>query len=441
MQVSVETTSNLERRLTITLPADSVNTAVDARIKQVAPQVNLNGFRKGKVPFRVVKQNYGAGIRQEVLGEMMSESFGKAVEQEKLRPAGQPAVEPQEIDPAKDFTFTATFEVYPEFGLNSLKDVEIKKPVTEISGADVDDMIETLRKQQATFEESDKAAEDGDQLDIDFEGFKDGEAFEGGAAQGSSLVLGSKSMIPGFEDGLLGAKAGDEKELNLSFPDDYHAEDLKGQAVVFKVKVNSVKAQQLPEIDDEFMKKFGVEDGSVDSLKAEVQKNMERELKQALKNRIKTQVMDAVLDKNEIQVPAALVNQEISVMRQQMFQQFGGQAQEMNFDESLLPAELFQEQAERRVTLGLLLSKAVEEKELKADDDKVRAQVEEIASAYEASEEVIDFYYNNEQQLGQVQALVLEDMVVDSLMAEANVSDEALSYEELMKTQQQQPGL
>jgi trigger factor len=299
-------------------------------------------------------------------------------------------------------------------------------------------MIETLRKQQASFEDSEGAAAEGDQLNIDFEGFKGDEAFEGGTAQGSDLVLGSGSMIPGFEDGLVGVQAGDEKSLNLTFPDDYHAEDLKGQAVVFNVKVNSVKTQVLPEIDEAFIEKFGVKEGGVEALKAEVKKNMGRELTQALKNRVKTQVMDAVLEKNDIQVPQALVDQEISVMRQQMMQQFGGQAQEMNFDESLLPAELFQEQAERRVTLGLLLSKAVEEKELTAEDDKVRAAIEEIASAYETSDDVIEYYYNNEQQLGQVKALVLEDLVVETLMAEATVSDESLSYEELMKTQQQQ---
>jgi trigger factor len=438
MQVSVETTSNLERRLTITIEADKINTAVDARIKKVAPQVNLNGFRKGKVPFSVVKQNYGPGIRQEVLGEMMSESFGEAVTQENLRPAGQPQVEPQEIDPKKDFAFTATFEIYPEFSLASLAGAEIKKPLTAIGDQDVDDMIETLRKQQASFDDAEGAAAEGDQLNIDFEGFKGDEAFEGGTAQGSDLVLGSGSMIPGFEDGLVGAQAGDEKSLNLTFPDDYHAEDLKGQAVVFNVKVNSVKTQVLPEIDEAFIEKFGVKEGGVEALKAEVKKNMGRELTQALKNRVKTQVMDAVLEKNDIQVPQALVDQEISVMRQQMMQQFGGQAQEMNFDESLLPAELFQEQAERRVTLGLLLSKAVEEKELTAEDDKVRAAIEEIASAYETSDDVIEYYYNNEQQLGQVKALVLEDLVVETLMADATVSDESLSYEELMKTQQQQ---
>ncbi|NRA41204.1 MAG: trigger factor [Pseudomonadales bacterium] len=442
MQVSVETTSNLERRLTITIEADKINQAVDARVKQVAPQVNLNGFRKGKVPFRVVKQQYGAGIRQEVLGEMMSQSFGEAVTQENLKPAGQPQVEPTQNDPKKDFIFTASFEVYPEFTLGSLSGVEIKQPVTEITAQDVDDMIQTLRKQQASFEEVEKAAETGDQVNIDFEGLKDGEPFEGGTAQGTDLVLGSGQMIPGFEDGLLAAQAGDEKSLDLTFPEDYHAEELKGQAVVFKVKVNSVKAQQLPEIDEEFMKKFGVEEGGEEALKVEVEKNMSRELKQALKNRVKTQVMDAMLEKNnDVQVPSALIDQEISAMRQQMMQQFGGQAQQMNLDENLLPAELFQDQAQRRVSLGLILSKAIEDKDLSADDDKVRETIEEIASAYEAADEVIDYYYNNEQQLQQVKALVLEDMVVEALMADADVSDEALSYEELMKLQQQQPGM
>ncbi|NRB41576.1 MAG: trigger factor, partial [Pseudomonadales bacterium] len=256
MQVSVETTSGLERRLTIAISADEIQKEIDKRIQKAAPNVKLDGFRQGKVPVKVVRQRFGESIRQEVLGEMMSSSFQEAVTQEKLRPAGQPKVEPKEMDPKKDFSFIATFEVYPEITLNSLSGFSISKPVTEIAGSDVDEMIETLRKQQASFADSDKAAEDGDQLNIDFEGFKDGELFEGGKAEGSNLVIGSKSMIPGFEDGLVGAKAGDEKELNLNFPDDYHAEELKGAAVVFKVKVNTVQTQSLPEIDADFMKKF-----------------------------------------------------------------------------------------------------------------------------------------------------------------------------------------
>lgn len=433
MQVSVETTSGLERRLTITIPADKINAEIDVRVKEVAPKVNLNGFRKGKVPANVVRQNYGAGIRQEVLGEMMSQSFQDAVIGEKLRPAGQPAVEPKQIDPKKDFTFTAIFEVYPDVELTPLDGVEIKQPITQITSTDVDEMIETLRKQQATFEEADKTAEEGDELDINFEGLKDGEAFEGGSAENSSIVIGSGQMIPGFEDGLVGLKAGDDKELSLAFPDDYHAEDLKGAAVVFKVKVNSVKAQQLPEINEEFIKKFGVEKGGIDELKVEIEKNMHRELKQALKNRVKTQVMDAMIEKNTIELPKALVDQEVGVMRKQMLQQFGGGAQLENFDESLLPAELFSEQASKRVALGLLLSKVVEDNELKADEDSVREQIEEIASQYETKDEVVDYYYNNPQQLQQVESLVLENQVVDFLLAQAKVSDEALSYEELIK--------
>ena len=218
MQVSVETTSGLERRLTITIPADKIQTEVDQRIKELAPKVQLDGFRKGKVPVKVVSQRYGEGVRQEVLGEMMSSSFQEAVTQEELRPAGQPAVDAKEAAKGKDFVFVATFEIYPEVALNKLEGVEIQRPVTEISDEDVDQMIETLRKQQATFEDAEKAAEDGDQVNIDYEGFKGEEAFEGGKGEGQDLVLGSKSMIPGFEDGLVGAKAGDEKELNLTFP-------------------------------------------------------------------------------------------------------------------------------------------------------------------------------------------------------------------------------
>ncbi len=432
MQVSVETTSGLERRLTIAIPADEIKVEVDKRIQKAAPQIKLDGFRPGKVPMKVVRQRFGGSIRQEVLGEMMSSSFQKAVIQEELKPAGQPAVEPNQVDEDKDFSFTATFEIYPEITLNDLKGVEINRPVTEINDGDVDEMIDTLRKQQATYEDSDNAAEDGDQLNIDFDGYKDGEPFEGGQSEGSDLVLGSDSMIPGFEDGLVGAKAGDEKELNLTFPEDYHAEDLKGAAVVFKVKVNSVKSQQLPEINDEFIEKFGVKEGGVDALKVEVKKNMGRELKQAVKNRIKQQVMDAVLDKNTIEVPSALVDQEVNTMRQQMLQQFGGGAQMENFDMNMLPAELFSEQATRRVSLGLLLSSLVESKEITADADKVREAIDEIASSYDAKEEVVNYYYGNEQQLAQVEAMVMEDQVVEDLMASSTVVDEILNYGELM---------
>lgn len=434
MQVSVETTSGLERRLTIAIPAEKIQSEVNKRIQKVAPQVKLDGFRAGKVPLTVVRQRFGESIRQEVLGDMMSSTFQEAVMQEKLKPAGQPKVELKKADPGKDFSFTATFEIYPEFKVIDLNGVTIERPQTEVTDADVEEMIETLRKQAATYQVTDKAAADGDQVNIDFEGLKDGVAFEGGSSQGSDLVLGSKSMIPGFEDGLLGLKAGDSKDLNLVFPEDYHAENLKGAAVVFKVKVNSVKERKLPEIDAAFMEKFGVKEGGMDALKAEVKKNMERELKQALKHRVKQQVLDAMLDKNTIDVPKSLINQEIDAMRRQMFQQFGGGAQLQDLDANLLPAELFSEQATRRVSLGLLLNQLIEDKKIKAEADKVREMVEEIASSYEAKEEVINYYYKNRQQLAQVEAVVLEDLAVDHLLSSAAVSDAKMSYEELMKS-------
>lgn len=438
MQVSVETTSGLERRLTITIPAQKIQSEVDARINKIAPQAKIDGFRPGKVPVSVVRQRYGEGVRQEVLGDLMSNSFQDAVIQEKLRPAGQPTVEPRQIENGKDFSFTATFEIYPEIKIKDINGAEVVRAKVEINDADVDTVIETIRKQQANYTEADKAAEEGDRVVIDFEGFKDGEAFEGGKGEGHHLVLGSKQMIPGFEDGLIGAKKGEVKELNLTFPEDYHAEALKGAAVVFKVTVNAVEARELPAIDEAFMARFGVKEGGVDALKVEVRKNMERELKQTLKNHLKKQVLDAILEKNKIDVPNALIQQEIGVMRRQMLQQFGGGAQFDGMDlDNLLPADMFSEEATRRVTLGLLLSQVVEDKAIKATDEKVREAVEEIASAYEVANEVIDWYYKNRQQLAQVEALVLEDTVIDTLLAVANVKEQAMSYDEIMKSMSQ----
>lgn len=434
MQVSVETTSGLERRLTIAIPAQKIQSEVDVRVQKVAPQVKIDGFRPGKVPVRVVRQRFGESIRQEVLGDLMSSSFQEAVVQEKLKPAGQPAVEPRDIEKGKDFTFTATFEVFPEVKVNDIAGAEVIQAQVEISDEDVDGVIENIRKQQANFEEADKAAEEGDRVVIDFEGFKDGEVFDGGKGEGHHLVLGSGQMIPGFEDGLIGAKKGEEKELNLNFPEDYHAEELKGAAVVFKVTVIAVEESKLPEIDEDFMARFGVKEGGVDALKAEVRKNMERELKQALKNHTKKQVLDAVLEKNDIDVPKALIDQEINAMRRQTLQQFGGGDAFEGLDlNSILPAEMFSEEAKRRVSLGLLLSQVVEDKEIKAEDDKVRAAVEEIASSYEVADEVVEWYYKNPQQLAQVEALVLEDAVIDSFVAAASVKEQKMSYEELMK--------
>lgn len=433
MQVSVETTSGLGRRMTVGVPAQNLASQIEKRLAEAQKTMRIDGFRPGKVPMREVKRRFGGAVRNEVLGEVMRESFFKAIEQEKIEPAGMPQFEPKVVEDGKDFEFTATFDVYPEIALAGFDSISVEKLSAEVSDADIDQMIDTLRKQRATWAAKDEAAADGDRVNIDYEGFKDGEAFAGGSAKGQNLVLGSGSMIPGFEDGLKGKKAGEETTLKLTFPEDYHAEDLKGAAVEFKVTVNKVEAQQLPEVDAGFMEAFGVKDGDADKFRAEVRKNMERELKNAVTAKVKEQVMDGLVSAHDFEVPHALVHGEILRMRQQMVQQFGGGQQ---FDASMLPEELFKDQAERSVRLGLVVREILEKNELKADADKVRARIEEIAEQYEEPQEVINYFYGNPQQLQQVEGAVLEEQVVELVLASAKVTEKAVSYEEATRRQQ-----
>lgn len=435
MQVSLETTSGLERRLTVGVPAEKVDSAVDEKLREAQKSVRLNGFRPGKVPMREVKRRFGREVRNEVLADVMRESFIEAVEQESIQPAGMPGFEALTNEAGKDLEFVATFEVYPEVELASFDDIEIEKPAAEVTDADVDQMIETLREQRADYQEVDRAAEQGDRVNIDYKGLKDGEAFEGGTAEGQNLELGSGRMIPGFEDGIVGMKAGEEKDIDVTFPEDYQSEELKGQAVVFQIKVNKVEGKALPEVDAEFMKGFGVEDGDLDKFKAEVRKNMERELKNAVTTKVKEQVMDALAKKHDFDLPEALVKQESGRMREQMMQQFGGGQQ---FDASFLPDELFRDQAERSVRLGLVLRAIVDTKELKADEERVKARVEEIAAQYEQPEEVVNYVYSNPQQLQQIEGAVLEDQMVDLVLEGAKVEEKAMSYQDAVKPRERQ---
>ncbi len=438
MQVSVETTSGLERRLIVGVPAEKIDSAVNAKLQEAAKNARIPGFRPGKVPVKVMRQRYGQSVRMEVIGQVMNDSFYEAIQQQDLKPAGRPNIEPKSMDEGRDLEFVATFEVFPEVELLDYSSVEVVKPVAEITDADMDTMIERLREQRASYEVVERAAAEGDQVNIDFVGTKDGEAFEGGSAEGNNLVLGSGQMIPGFEDAIAGMSAGDEKVVPLTFPEDYHSEELKGATVEFKIKVNEVKAKQLPELDDELFKQFGVSEGGVEAFRAEVRKNMERELKNATKNRIKQQVMDGVLALHQdMQVPKALISQEVDALRNQSLQQFGAMAQQLNAKD-LLPDELFQENAERRVKLGLILNELVSSESLKADADKVRAAIEEMAEGYEDKEEVINYYYGNQQQLQGVESLVLEDQIVENLLEKAKVSEETSSYEKVMSPPEQE---
>lgn len=434
MQVSVETTSGLERRMTITVPAARVDSEVNERINKAARTVRMDGFRPGKVPVAVVKKRFGASIRQEALGDLIRDTFYEAVTQEKLNPAGFPTIESVKDEGGADVAFVATFEVYPEVALADFSAIKVERPVAEISDADVDKMIDTLRRQRASWTESTGAAQDGDRLDIDFEGTVDGAAFEGGSSKGFSLVLGSNRMIPGFESGLVGAKAGEERTLDVTFPADYQAENLKGKAAQFKVKVNKVETPVLPELDAAFIKSFGIKDGGLDKFRADVRKNMERELKQAIKNKVKGQVLEGLVNLHAVDVPKALVQNEIGRQRQNMMRQFGGNARNINPD--MLPDELFAEQAKRSVTLGLVIGEIIKKADLKVDADRVRTLIEEIAESYETPSEVVSWYYGNQEQLQQVEAVVLEDQVVDHVLGKSQVSDKAGTYEDILRPQQ-----
>lgn len=432
MQVSVETTTGLERRLIVGVPAERIDSAVDSRLQEAAKTVKLNGFRPGKVPMKVVRQRFGQSVRMEVLGEVMNESFQEAIQQQGLKPAGRPEIEPKNLEGGKDVEFVATFEVFPEIELKDYSGIVVKKPVCEIAAADVDTMIENLRQQRASWEAVERPAQEGDQVNIDYVGTKDGEAFEGGSAEGSDLELGSGRMIPGFEDGIVGMSAGEEKVLALSFPEDYHSEELKGAAVEFKITVNAVKEKKLPELDEELFKAFGVEEGGEEAFRAEVEKNMSREKKNATENRIKTQIMDGVLEAHsDLQVPKALISQEIDALRNQQMQQFGALAEKIN-PKDIMPDELFSENAERRVKLGLVLNEIIAQEEIKADQAAVKAKVEEMAESYEDKDEVIQWYMSNPQYLQQIEGLVIEEAVVEKLLEKSQLSEETLSYQELM---------
>ena len=428
MTVSVETTQGLGRRITITVPADSIESAVKKELVEVAKKVRIDGFRKGKVPANIIAQRYGASVRQDVLGELMTRNFVDAIIKEKINPAGAPNYVPGEYKQGEDFTYAVEFEVYPEVELQGLDSIEVEKPVVEVTEADVDAMLDTLRKQQATWTESDAAATAEDRATIDFSGSVDGEEFEGGKASDFVLAMGQGRMIPGFEEGIVGHKAGETFTIDVKFPEDYHAENLKGKDAKFEIVLKKVETRELPELTEEFIKRFGVEDGSVEGLRAEVRKNMDRELKGAIRNRVKTQAIDGLVKANEIDVPAALIDSEIDVLRRQAAQRFGGNEQQA----LELPRELFEEQAKRRVIVGLLLGEVIRTHELKADEARVSALIEEMASAYEDPQEVIEFYSKNSELMNNMRNVALEEQAVEAVLEKAKVTEKATSFQELM---------
>jgi trigger factor len=379
MQVSVETTQGLERRLTISVPAETVDVEVKNRLRQVSKTQRINGFRPGKVPPSVIQKRYGKSVRQEVAGEIMQRTFVDAIIAEKINPAGRPSFVAKSNEDGKELEFEATFEIYPEVELQDLEKIAVERPDVVVSEKDVDEMFETLQKQHQTWKENKRKTKKGDKLTLDFTGRIDGEEFEGGKAEGFELELGAGRMIPGFETEITGMKVGEEKTIKVTFPEDYHAENLKGKEAEFDVVIHKTEGPVLPKVDEDFAKLFGVEEGGVEALRKEVSSNMTRELNQAVKAKVKEQVLEGLLAGHEVGLPSALVAQEVDVLRQQAMQRFQGQMDPKNLPE--LPSEMFTEQAERRVKIGLLLGEVIKINELKVDDAKVDELIATAASA------------------------------------------------------------
>jgi trigger factor len=424
MQVSLESVQGLERRMTVEVPAEQVEQAVEQRIQRIARSVRLDGFRPGKAPLRVVRQRFGDQARREAYGELIETSFQQAATQEKLRVVAQPRIELKDVEGGA-LGYVATFEVMPEVTLSDLSGAVIRRPTASVQESDVDVMIESLRRQRTSWVEVERAAREGDTVQMSFKGTVDGEAFPGGSADHVPLTLGSGSMIPGFESGLVGMSKGEVRTLDLSFPADYRVANLAGKPASFEVTVHRVNEPRLPDLDEAFVRSFGVADGTADSLRADVRANMERELEQRLEAALKERVMNLLMDRNPVDVPAALVADEAQRLRDQA----KGDLTRAGHSSALeLPLSLFEEQARRRVWLGLLVGEVIRTQGLKVDGERVRRKIERLAESYEQPDDVVSWYYANHDALRPVENLVLEDQVADWVVTRLQVEDEPTTF-------------
>jgi len=435
MQVSVETTQGLERRMMVEIEEAQVAEAVETRLKSMAKTTKIKGFRAGKVPFKVVKQHYGGQVRQEIISNLVESSFYDAVTQEKLRPAGGPTIG-NDLVATDGLKYSAVFEVYPDVTIASFDGVTLEKDTAEIADADVEEMIETIRKQNKTWEDAGRTSADGDQMTVDFAGTVDGEAFEGGTGTDMVVEIGSGRMIPGFEDGLKGLKEGEDATLSLSFPENYPQKDLAAKPVEFKITVKKVEQVALPEVDEDFAKKMGVEDGNLEQMRKDIVENMQRELDGKIKQNLKQAAMDKLIELHQLDVPKALTDQESTVLMQQMQQNLTSQG--MNAGDIQLNPDMFKDQAARRVSLGLIMAEIVKDNEIKVDDAKVRAKVEEMAEPYDQPEQVISWYYGDKQRLAEVESLVFEEQIIEWLLTKVTVDEKPKKFKELMQPETKQ---
>lgn len=433
MQVTLERTDGLERRLRVEIPEERVKGEVDRRLTSIAQSARLPGFRPGKAPLKIIDAQYGQQVLQEVAGSLIETSLKDAFTQENLVPAGTPDIEPKTMERGKDLEYAARFDIYPEVKKIDLQGVELRRPVCEISDEDIDRTVETMRRQSMTYKSVERGAQEGDQVTVDFKGTIDGEPFAGGEADNHQLVLGEGQFLKDFEDGIIGARAGEKRTVTVNFPADYHGEAVAGKAVEFEIEVHKVAEPKLPEVNEEFARSFGVKNGDLDAFRQEVADNLARERDDRVRRLTRTRVLDALIRENELEVPEKLVEREIEsmiAMSRTMLEQQGLPTDEFNPDR-----EQYRADAERRVAMGLILSEVVRENDVKPDADRVRERIEKMAASYEQPEAFKQWYYSSRERMQQIESMVLEEQVVELLLEGADTKDETISLQELTEQQ------
>jgi len=434
MQVSLETTEGLERKMTVEIPAEEVNSAIEIKLKNLSANVKMSGFRPGKVPLRVVRQQYGKKISQEVIAETMQTSFQKAVMQEKLRPAGSPSIDPVSLEVNQNLKYIATFEVYPEVELADSSKFEIEVAEVEVAESDIDDIVEKLLKQKTSWTEIDRKAKQDDQVTMNFVGKIDGEAFEGGSQENFPTVIGSSNLLPDFETQLMGVVKGDKKSFEVTFPKDYMQQYLAEKVATFEIEVLKVEEGELPELNEELIKEFGIQEGTTEAFRKQLSDNMTLELEQRKKAFGKNNVMECLFKEINVDMPNALVKQEVQALREQTMSKMQ-MPENSKLPDDVLPDNLFEEEAKRRIALGLIISEIVKKKEIKLDQEKVAEQLQVISAGYGKPEEVTQYYRNNREAMANVEMMVMEEQVVDYVLGESQKKSKKFSFDEFMNNQ------
>ncbi|MCL5272878.1 MAG: trigger factor [Gammaproteobacteria bacterium] len=432
MQVSVETLKGLERKVTVSVPAEKVEEEVSLRLKNLARKAKVDGFRPGKVPMNVVKSRYSDSVREEVAREMVQSTLFEALQKNELVPAGYPFVEPEQVEQGKDFRYTAVFEVLPVFEVSELNQASVELVSSKVTDEDVKEMMDKLLEQNKEWHEVSHAVKKGDKVTIDFEGFLGDTPFEGGSAEGHELVIGSGAMIPGFEDGIIGGKIDKPFDIKVNFPEDYGHKDLAGKEATFKITVHKVMEGKLPALDDAFAEKFNIKEGGIEALKKDITDNMTRELERRVSMMNREKLFDQLMEVNKIDLPLALIDKEIEHLKHDMYHRLFGHEHKENEQIPDFPRELFEEQAKRRVHLGLLFSEYVKKHQIVADADRVNAMIDKFASAYESPDELRAWYQSSKEHLAEIEALVMEDMVSDKIAEDAKIKYTNKDYDSVM---------